>query len=316
MRLGLPVVVVARTTLGTINHTMSHHGSTARSRSLHVAGVVMVGDPNSDNRAAIERYGRVDVLAEMPRFDPTSHRSRARANGHRANLSRGSLRMSLIDRDRACLWHPYTQMLTRRAAAADRPRRKASTFTPRTAASILDGISSWWVNIHGHSHPKLNEALAAQARELEHVVFAGCTHRPAVELAERLLEVLPPWDGSRVLFRQRLDSGGGGAEDGLPVLAKSRAEPAPDLRDSASRLSRRHRGRHVGQRRFAFHAPFATMLFPVSGRTRPIATVARWAWNARRARSTVWAIWNAGCANSAIPWQAFWSSRCCRPPAA
>jgi adenosylmethionine-8-amino-7-oxononanoate aminotransferase len=56
---------------------------------------------------------------------------------------------------------------------------------------ILDGISSWWVNIHGHSHPKLNEALASQARELEHVLFAGCTHRPAVDLAERLLELLP-----------------------------------------------------------------------------------------------------------------------------
>ena len=45
---------------------------------------------------------------------------------------------------------------------------------------LLDGISSWWVNIHGHAHPKLNEALAAQAGTLEHVVFAGCTHEPAV----------------------------------------------------------------------------------------------------------------------------------------
>ena len=56
---------------------------------------------------------------------------------------------------------------------------------------ILDGISSWWVNIHGHSHPKLNEALASQARELEHVMFAGFTHKPAVDLAERLVEILP-----------------------------------------------------------------------------------------------------------------------------
>src|SRR5215470_670067 len=56
---------------------------------------------------------------------------------------------------------------------------------------LLDGTSSWWVNIHGHSHPKLNAALAAQARELEHVVFANCTHAPAVELAERLLAVVP-----------------------------------------------------------------------------------------------------------------------------
>jgi adenosylmethionine-8-amino-7-oxononanoate aminotransferase len=55
---------------------------------------------------------------------------------------------------------------------------------------ILDGISSWWVNIHGHSHPKLNEALAAQARRLEHVIFAGFTHRPAIELAERLVAAM------------------------------------------------------------------------------------------------------------------------------
>src|SRR2546421_11209480 len=56
---------------------------------------------------------------------------------------------------------------------------------------ILDGISSWWVNIHGHSNPRLNQALADQAKRLEHVMFAGCTHEPAVELAERLVGALP-----------------------------------------------------------------------------------------------------------------------------
>ena len=56
---------------------------------------------------------------------------------------------------------------------------------------LLDGTSSWWVNIHGHSHPVLNAALAAQAGRLEHVIFANCTHEPAVELAERLVQVLP-----------------------------------------------------------------------------------------------------------------------------
>ena len=69
VRLGLPVVVVARTTLGTINHTLLTIEA-LRARSLHVAGVVMVGDANSDNRAAIERYGKVAVFGEMPRFDP------------------------------------------------------------------------------------------------------------------------------------------------------------------------------------------------------------------------------------------------------
>src|SRR6185436_4177580 len=98
--------------------------------------------------------------------------------------------MSLIDRDRAVLWHPYTQMQT-----APPPlgivRAEGVYLYTEDGRKILDGISSWWVNIHGHSHPKLNEALAKQAREVEHVMFAGATHRPAVELAERLLEVLP-----------------------------------------------------------------------------------------------------------------------------
>ena len=98
--------------------------------------------------------------------------------------------MNLVDRDRAVLWHPYTQMLT---APAPLPivRAKGVYLYTEDGRKILDGISSWWVNIHGHSHPKLNEALAAQAGELEHVLFAGCTHRPAVDLAERLLELLP-----------------------------------------------------------------------------------------------------------------------------
>jgi adenosylmethionine-8-amino-7-oxononanoate aminotransferase len=99
--------------------------------------------------------------------------------------------MSLLDRDRAVLWHPYTQMLT---TPDPLPITRAESVWLYTedGRKIMDGISSWWVNIHGHSHPKLNAALAAQARELEHVIFAGCTHRPAVELAERLIEILPP----------------------------------------------------------------------------------------------------------------------------
>ncbi|HEV3333200.1 MAG TPA: adenosylmethionine--8-amino-7-oxononanoate transaminase [Bryobacteraceae bacterium] len=97
---------------------------------------------------------------------------------------------SLIERDRACLWHPYTQMLTQAPPLAVVRAQGVYLYT-EDGRRILDGISSWWVNIHGHSHPKLNEALAAQARELEQVVFAGCTHRPAVELGERLLALLP-----------------------------------------------------------------------------------------------------------------------------
>lgn len=97
---------------------------------------------------------------------------------------------TLIERDRACLWHPYTQMLTQPPPLAIARGEGVYLYT-EDGRRILDGISSWWVNIHGHSHPKLNEALITQARQIEHVLFAGCTHRPAVELAERLLHLLP-----------------------------------------------------------------------------------------------------------------------------
>ena len=96
----------------------------------------------------------------------------------------------LLDRDRRHLWHPYTQMQT---APPPLPIVSASgvyLFT-EDGRRILDGISSWWVNIHGHAHPVLNAALAAQAARLEHVMFAGCTHPPAVDLAERLIALLP-----------------------------------------------------------------------------------------------------------------------------
>src|SRR3954466_9686478 len=98
--------------------------------------------------------------------------------------------MTLIDRDQASVWHPYTQMLN---APPPLPivRGEGVYLYTEDGRRLLDGISSWWVNIHGHSHPRLNEAISAQARRLEHVVFANCTHRPAVELAERLLAVLP-----------------------------------------------------------------------------------------------------------------------------
>jgi len=77
VRLGLPVIVVTKTTLGTINHTLLTLDALRR-RALCVAGVVMVGDRNADNRAAIERYGEVVVLGEMPYFHPLDAEQLAR----------------------------------------------------------------------------------------------------------------------------------------------------------------------------------------------------------------------------------------------
>ena len=67
--LGLPVIVAARSTLGTINHTLLTIEA-LRARAVRIAGVVMIGDGDADNRAAIEHYGNVAVVGEMPWFDP------------------------------------------------------------------------------------------------------------------------------------------------------------------------------------------------------------------------------------------------------
>ena len=76
VRLGLPVVLVARSTLGTINHSLLTIEA-LRSRGLRVAGVVMVGPPNPENRAAVSSRGRVPVLGELPGLDPLNTESLA-----------------------------------------------------------------------------------------------------------------------------------------------------------------------------------------------------------------------------------------------
>jgi dethiobiotin synthetase len=77
VRLGLPVLVVARARLGTINHTLMTLEALS-ARSLAVVGVVMVGARNRENRRAIETYGRVRILGELPRLDPITPRAVAR----------------------------------------------------------------------------------------------------------------------------------------------------------------------------------------------------------------------------------------------
>ena len=106
---------------------------------------------------------------------------------------------NLVERDRQHLWHPYTQEKIAPLPIAIIRGEGVWLFT-EDGRKILDGISSWWVNIHGHSHPVLNQALAEQANTLEHVMFAGFTHRPAVELAEKLKGIALE-KGKSVYFR-------------------------------------------------------------------------------------------------------------------
>jgi adenosylmethionine---8-amino-7-oxononanoate aminotransferase len=99
--------------------------------------------------------------------------------------------MTWTERDKQNLWHPFTQM----KIAADPihiERAEGAYLYASDGRVFLDAIASWWVNIHGHGHPAIAKKIAEQAAKLDHVLFAGFTHTPAIELAEGLLSVLPP----------------------------------------------------------------------------------------------------------------------------
>ncbi len=98
--------------------------------------------------------------------------------------------MNLSSRDQALIWHPFTQMKTAAPPVAI-VRGEGAQLYGENGERYLDAVSSWWVNVHGHSHPHIAAAIAKQAETLEHVIFAGFTHPKAVELAERLLPRLP-----------------------------------------------------------------------------------------------------------------------------
>lgn len=89
------------------------------------------------------------------------------------------------------IWHPFTNSLLDREPIRVSRAEGALLFTA-DGRKIIDAISSWWVNLHGHANPRIAEGIAAQARKLEHVILAGFTHDAAEELAERLRKWLPP----------------------------------------------------------------------------------------------------------------------------
>ncbi|TDX00768.1 adenosylmethionine--8-amino-7-oxononanoate transaminase [Dinghuibacter silviterrae] len=97
---------------------------------------------------------------------------------------------TLSERDLKVIWHPYTRQKDM-PPALPLVRGEGALLFDENGKAYIDATSSWWVNIHGHAHPYIAESIYRQALQLEHVIFAGYTHEPAVRLAERLLPLLP-----------------------------------------------------------------------------------------------------------------------------
>jgi len=102
------------------------------------------------------------------------------------------LKSEWIEKDRKYLWHPYTHL---KDAEKEPPilieKAQGAKLYDNNGNFYYDTISSWWCNVHGHGHSKIKRAIRKQLNYLEHVLFAGFTHKPAIRLAEALVSIAP-----------------------------------------------------------------------------------------------------------------------------
>ena len=96
----------------------------------------------------------------------------------------------LLNYDYHHIWHPYSAM---QGEVPVYPVISAQGVRIRLAdgRQLIDGMASWWCAVHGYNHPVLNRAIRDQLEEMAHVMFGGLTHPPAVQLAEKLVEISP-----------------------------------------------------------------------------------------------------------------------------
>lgn len=119
-----------------------------------------------------------------------------------------------ISKDLKYNWHPYTQAKDCRSFPPVMiERAKGIKLYDGQGNFYYDTISNWWCNVHGHSHPRIVEAITKQAKELDHVLFAGFTHKNAILLAERLVSIAPK-NLKRVFFS---DNGSTAVETALKM---------------------------------------------------------------------------------------------------
>jgi len=177
---------------------------------------------------------------------------------------------SWLELDRRHVWRPYTQMAT---APPPLPvvRGEGAYLVTADGRRLLDGISSWWVNIHGHAHPRINRALAEQAARLEHVIYAGCAHEAGARLAAELAERAPAGLG-RVFYS---DDGSTAVEVAMKMAYQAWRHRGEPRRNLFVALDDAYHGDTFGTMAAGgvavFHDTFRDLLFEVRHVSTPVS---------------------------------------------
>ncbi len=185
--------------------------------------------------------------------------------------------MQGISFDEAHIWHPYTQAKLAGAPYLVTHAEKEFLYiqdSQGVSRKVIDGISSWWVNIHGHSHPQIIEAIQEQAKLHQQVIFANFTHQPAIDLVEGLLELMPradltssssnPENLNRAFFS---DNGSTAVEVAIKMAVQYHYNNGELKRNRIVALEHSYHGDTVGAMSVGsadvFHQAFKTLVFPV-----------------------------------------------------
>ena len=160
------------------------------------------------------------------------------------------------------IWHPFTQEALDPAPIRIVKAEGAYLYTD-DGRRLIDGISSWWVNIHGHCHPRIMNAIAEQSRKLDHVLLAGFSHEPAEELSRRLRTVLPE-PLTDIFFS---DDGSTAVEVGLKMAVQYWQNVGRGEKKAIVALEHAYHGDTAGAMSVGddstFTEPFQAMRFPV-----------------------------------------------------
>ena len=203
--LNLPMILVSSSLLGAVGRTLQTMRA-LESENLFPFAVALIGPRDSFAEEQIRLHApNVQVISLTPPRDWSSEGIRQIAQLQRTileplrdHLQPKPSKNDWIHRDQQFVWHPYTAL-----QGADDPLHVVSAQDEflhlADGRRIIDGISSWWTIQHGHRFPPLMDALREAMRKFDHVLFAGVTHAPGIELAELLLQTVP-WQGGRVFY--------------------------------------------------------------------------------------------------------------------
>lgn len=199
--LGLPLIIVSRPGLGTINHTLLTL-RVAKEQGLEVIGIIInglksskMGIPEKTNPAVIESSGNIPILGIVPFLEDL--RGIKKAISHNVDIDKIIKRPEEKSKpwtywDKRYIWHPFTQMQDwQEQENLVIKEAKGCYLKDIKGKRYLDGTSSLWVNLHGHRKKDIDDAIKRQLNKVAHSTLLGLANIPSIELAKKLVRIAP-----------------------------------------------------------------------------------------------------------------------------